>query len=181
MGDWDGDGTTTLGVVDPKTETWSLKNSIGPGAPDIAPFRYGSPGWAPVVGDWDGDGTTTIGVVDPATLTWHLRNSNSPGAPDIAPFAYGSPGSQPVAGYWNGREVALVAAGSSAALASPPVDSAAVQPIVAAALTRLADSGVDAGMVKQLAGTQVVVQPLSGQRDPARDGPARRPERHWGG
>src|SRR5215831_14304846 len=77
MGDWDGNGTTTIGVVDPATMTWYLKNSNGPGAPDITPFRFGAPGWIPVIGDWNGDGTTTIGVVDPTTETWYLRNSNS--------------------------------------------------------------------------------------------------------
>ncbi|MCC6420670.1 MAG: hypothetical protein IT429_20725, partial [Gemmataceae bacterium] len=107
-GDWDGDGVTTIGVVEPTTMTWYLKNSNSPGAPDIAPFRYGHPGWIPVVGDWDGDGITTIGVYSPnggfgqPAATWYLRNSNSPGAPDIAPFAYGSADWVPLAGDWDG-------------------------------------------------------------------------------
>jgi hypothetical protein len=103
VGDWDGNGTTTNGVFEPTTMTWYLKNSNGPGAPDIAPFRFGAPGWLPVVGDWDGNGTTTIGVVDPATMTWYLKDSNGPGAPDIAPFRYGAPGWVPVAGDWDGN------------------------------------------------------------------------------
>jgi uncharacterized protein (TIGR03118 family) len=102
LGDWDGDGNSSIGVFDPQTATWYLKNSDAPGAPDIAPFRYGAPGWIPVVGDWTGSGKTTIGVVDPATETWYLRNSNSPGAPDIAPFRYGAPGWIPVVGDWTG-------------------------------------------------------------------------------
>ena len=102
MGDWDGNGTTTIGVVDPSTMTWYLKNSNGPGGPDITPFRFGAPGWIPVVGDWNGDGKTTIGVVDPTTETWYLRNSNTPGAPDITPFRYGAPGWVPVVGDWTG-------------------------------------------------------------------------------
>jgi hypothetical protein len=89
------------GVFDPATATWYLRNSASPGAPDVAPFAYGRPGWIPVVGDWNGDGTTTIGVVDPTTETWYLRNSNSPGAPDIAPFQYGAPSWIPVVGDWN--------------------------------------------------------------------------------
>src|SRR5262249_5317008 len=72
-GDWDGNGTTTVGVFDPATATWYLRNSNSPGIPDVKPFVYGLPGWIPVAGDWDGDGTTTIGVVDPATMTWYLR------------------------------------------------------------------------------------------------------------
>jgi V8-like Glu-specific endopeptidase len=94
--------TTTIGTFDPSTATWYLKNHNGPGAPDITAFRYGAPGWIPVVGDWDGDGTTTIGVVDPATETWYLKNSNTPGAPDITAFRYGAPGWIPLVGDWGG-------------------------------------------------------------------------------
>jgi V8-like Glu-specific endopeptidase len=100
-GDWDGDGTTTIGVVDPKG-TWYLRNTNGPGAPDIQPFAYGAGSWTPVVGDWDGDGTTSIGMFDPTTATWYLRNTNGPGAPDFTPFQYGEPGWIPVVGDWDG-------------------------------------------------------------------------------
>jgi uncharacterized delta-60 repeat protein len=48
-GDWNGDGKTTVGVVDPKG-TWYLRNTNGPGAPDVAPFAYGAPGWLPLAG-----------------------------------------------------------------------------------------------------------------------------------
>jgi hypothetical protein len=101
VGDWNGDGVTTIGVVDPNG-TWYLKDSNGVGAPNIAPFAYGSGSWIPIVGDWDGNGTTTIGMFDPSTATWYLRNSNSPGAPDFVPFSYGAPGWIPVVGDWNG-------------------------------------------------------------------------------
>jgi hypothetical protein len=114
VGDWNGDGITTIGVVDPSTMTWYLRNSNSPGAPDIASFKYGQPGDIPVVGDWNGDGITTIGVARPDTttgvLTWYLRNSNSPGAPDIPPFAYGAAGWVPVVGDWNGDGVTTVGA-----------------------------------------------------------------------
>jgi phosphodiesterase/alkaline phosphatase D-like protein len=102
VGDWDGSGTTTVGVVDPATMTWYLKNSNSAGAPDFTPFKYGAPGWVPVAGDWDGDGKWTVGAFDPATATWYLRNSNTPGAPSVAPFRYGGPGWKPVPGDWDG-------------------------------------------------------------------------------
>src|SRR5262249_51178155 len=116
-----GAGQWGIGGIDPAPETWDIKRSAGPGAPDYAPFRYGAtwylsnsvgpyqadatfayggPGWTPVVGDWDGNGTWTVGVVDP-TRTWYLRNNNGPGAPDIAPFAYGGPGWPPPGGGWD--------------------------------------------------------------------------------
>jgi LGFP repeat len=110
MGDWDGSGTTTIGVVNPTTMTWYLRNSNSPGAPSIAPFQFGAPGWIPVVGDWDGNGTTTIGAVDPTTMTWYLRNSNSSGAPSISPFQFGARGWTPVVGDWNGEWTTTIGA-----------------------------------------------------------------------
>jgi V8-like Glu-specific endopeptidase len=102
-GDWDGDGTTTIGVVNPTTMTWYLRNSNAPGAPDLIPFAYGAAGWVPLAGDWNGDEVTTIGVYDPSTATWYLKNSNGPGAADITPFRYGAPGWIPVVGDWDGN------------------------------------------------------------------------------
>src|SRR5262249_24029876 len=100
--------------VDPTPTTWYLRNRNRPGGADLAPFRYGAPGWIPVVGDWDGDGVDTVGVVDPsgqfgqAPATWYLKNSNSPGAPDLAPFAYGASGWIPVVGDWDGDGVTTI-------------------------------------------------------------------------
>jgi cell wall assembly regulator SMI1 len=108
VGDWDGDGTYTPGVVDPVTMTWYLRNSNSAGAPDFQPFTYGAPGWTPVVGDWDGDGIYTPGVIDPVTMTWYLRNSNSAGAPDFQPFAYGASGWIPLVGDWDGDGITTI-------------------------------------------------------------------------
>jgi hypothetical protein len=92
-----------IGTFDPSTGTWYLRNARSAGSPDAGAFRYGAPGWVPVVGDWQGSGHTGIGVVDPSTAIWYLRNENSAGAPDVAaPFAYGLPGWVPVVGDWNG-------------------------------------------------------------------------------
>src|SRR5947207_2689176 len=82
----------TIGVFDPSTGTWYLRNEDSPGIPDAGVFKYGLPGWVPVVGDWTDQGQTTVGVVDPASVTWYLRNENSAGAPDAAVFRYGAPG-----------------------------------------------------------------------------------------
>src|SRR5262249_24273809 len=106
-GDWHGERADPTGVCRPSAQsarapaTWFLKNTIAPGAPDIAPFAYGGKNWLPVVGDWDGNGTTTIGVVDPATLTWYLKNTNAPGAWDVS-FRYGQAGDVPGGGDWAG-------------------------------------------------------------------------------
>jgi hypothetical protein len=95
-------GQQTVGVFDPTTARWYLRNELSSGFPDAGSFAFGVPGWVPLAGDWDGNGTTTIGMVDPTTMTWYLRNDNSGGPPDVTPFQFGVPGWVPVAGDWNG-------------------------------------------------------------------------------
>ena len=97
VGDWDGNGTDTIGVY--RNGTWFLRNSNAAGAPDLA-FTWGSPGDIPVVGDWDGNGTDTISVF--RNGTWFLRNHNSAG-PVEAAFGYGQAGDVPIAGDWDGN------------------------------------------------------------------------------
>jgi predicted outer membrane repeat protein len=112
-GDWDGNGTSTIGVVDVTGQSdanfavWYLKNSNAPGNPDIKPFAYGMRSWIPVVGDWAGSGHTGIGVFDPTTATFYLRNSDSPGAPDFV-IHYGGTGWVPVVGDWDGNGTTTV-------------------------------------------------------------------------
>jgi hypothetical protein len=128
VGDWDGNGTTTVGIYQVENGIWKLRNSNASGAPDfnttgLGGFAFGGlPGDLPVVGDWDGNGTTTVGVVEREgtgnLLQWKLRNSNTAGGPDAANFAFGSAAQgsfaidgigfvygtgnlQPVAGDWN--------------------------------------------------------------------------------
>jgi hypothetical protein len=113
VGDWDGNGSQTVGVVDPLGDidpnnlTWFLRNSNSAGAPDAGVFNFGSRGWIPVVGDWTGSGRAGIGAFDPTTATWYLRNNPSPGAPDFV-FQYGAAGWIPVVGDWTGDGVDTV-------------------------------------------------------------------------
>jgi hypothetical protein len=100
-GDWDGNGTDTVGTFIPSTRAWLLRNSNSSGGADVQ-FGFGGVGDVPVVGDWDGNGTDTIGVYRPSTGAWLLRNSNSGGAPDIS-FGYGGNSvDRPVTGDWDG-------------------------------------------------------------------------------
>ena len=98
VGDWDGDGDTTIGIY--RNGAFYLRNSNTTGVADLV-FAFGLPGDQPVAGDWDGDGDTTVGVYRPSTGTFYLSNSNSPGAP-IVPFRLGNPGDVGIAGDWNG-------------------------------------------------------------------------------
>ncbi len=111
-GDWDGNGTSGIGVYNPATNTWYLRNIAGPGPAD-ATFSYGFPGTIPVVGDWDGNGTKTIAVYDPSKGNWWMRNTNTPGPPNTI-TQYGFPGTTPAPGDFNGdrrTDLAVVANG----------------------------------------------------------------------
>ena len=95
VGDWNGNGVHTIGVV--RGNRWLLRNANRAGDPDLD-FVFGQPGDIPVVGDWNGDGTTGIGMVRGSR--WLLRNSPSAGGPDFD-FTFSGSG-RPVTGDWNG-------------------------------------------------------------------------------
>ena len=110
-GDWDGNGTDTIGLYNPVTSTFYLRNTNDSGYADVT-FAYGpaGAGWIPIAGDWDGNGTDTLGLYNPATSTFYLRNTtslqgpNDKGYADVA-FAYGPAGAGwiPIAGDWDGN------------------------------------------------------------------------------
>ena len=53
VGDWNGDGTDTVGVYRPASGSWFLRNSNSGGVAELS-FSYGIPNEKPVVGDWNG-------------------------------------------------------------------------------------------------------------------------------
>jgi hypothetical protein len=99
VGDWDGDGIQTVGVVRPNATVGSnhflLRNSDG----SVADFWYGAYGDQPVVGDWNGDGVWTPGAVRAGV--WSLRNSNTTGPAEVT-FRFGRSGDRYLAGDWDG-------------------------------------------------------------------------------
>ena len=97
-GDWDGNGTDTIGIY--RNGYFYLRNENTIGYADIV-FAFGSPGDQPIAGDWDGDGVDTIGVYRSSTITFYLRNENSTGPAD-AEFRLGMPGDVGIAGDWDG-------------------------------------------------------------------------------
>ena len=99
VGDWDGNGTVTIGVY--RNGYFYLRNSNTIGfAENIFPF--GTPGDQPIAGDWDGNGVDTVGVYRPSTGQFLLRNSNSAG-PAEASFYLGNVGDVGIAGDWDGN------------------------------------------------------------------------------
>jgi parallel beta-helix repeat protein len=87
----------TVGLVDPATGEWSLRNSVG----TVTSFFYGNPGDLPIAGDWDGDGVATPGLYRQSDGFLYSRNSNTTGVADAECFA-GDPSDVPIAGDWDG-------------------------------------------------------------------------------
>ncbi len=51
VGDWSGTGRVGIGIFDPGTGVFSLRNTLTPGAADTATV-FGSASWLPIVGHW---------------------------------------------------------------------------------------------------------------------------------
>jgi hypothetical protein len=83
IGDWDGSGNVTIGVV--RDGTWYLANSDDATVADVT-FGYGNTGDTPVVGDWTGTGADRPGVV--RNSVWFTRNTATTGIADST-FTYG--------------------------------------------------------------------------------------------
>ena len=100
VGDWDGDGTQTVGVVRPNagldSNHFLLRNSDG----GVLDFWYGRHGDRLLVGDWNGNGTWTPGLLRSGTR-WYLKDSFTGGAASIG-LAKQTPGT-PVVGDWDNR------------------------------------------------------------------------------
>jgi hypothetical protein len=95
VGDWDGDGVATIGVV--RGNRWMLRNSNSAGPADID-FVFGQIGDIPVVGDWNADGVDSPGMV--RGDRWLIRNSARGGPAEVDITFAG--GGIPVAGDWTG-------------------------------------------------------------------------------
>lgn len=107
VGDWDGDGDFTPGVVSKRADgwwQWDLRNTNTSGGGTTV-FNYGSTATdIPIVGDWDGDGDFTPGIYrqNGSVIEWHLRNSNTSGSANVV-FTYGMWGLHtPIVGDWDG-------------------------------------------------------------------------------
>ena len=97
-GDWDGNGTETIGVF--RGGTWYLNNQNDNSAPELA-FGFGAAGDIALAGDWDGDGVDTTGVYRAGL--WYLRGSNDLNSAFVT-IGWGNPsGDVPVVGDWDGN------------------------------------------------------------------------------
>ena len=92
-----GDPDPQVGLVDPATGIWRLRDGAGV----VSQFYYGNPGDYPFVGDWDCDTVDTPGLYRQSDGFAYLRNSNTQGVADLT-FFFGNPGDIPLAGDFNG-------------------------------------------------------------------------------
>jgi hypothetical protein len=112
-GDWDGTGTTKLGVYLPRDGRWLLDlNGNGAVDPGEEVSRFGGvPGDIPVTGDWNGTGNTKIGIFRPSTGEW-LLDMDGDGvfnpAKDRRLVFGGKKGDVPLTGDWTGSGVTKV-------------------------------------------------------------------------
>jgi hypothetical protein len=90
-------GADTVGLVDPATGEWRLREPSGA----VNEFFYGNPGDTPFMGDWDCDGVDTPGLFRVSDAFAYLRNSNTQGIADIR-FFFGNPDDVPLAGDFDG-------------------------------------------------------------------------------
>jgi len=113
VGDWNGSGTTKIGIYRPSTGQWFLDYN-GNGVFDTGidkVYQFGGvAGDLPVVGDWNGSGTSKIGIFR-SGFFWLLDidgNGTFDAGIDQA-FAYGGvPGDVPVTGDWTGNGITKV-------------------------------------------------------------------------
>ncbi len=97
LGDWNGDGTKTVGVR--RGRTFILRDIASAGAPTYS-FDWGRPTDVPIVGDWNGDGRDGVGLR--RGHTWFLKNRLDGSAHEIQ-FDWGRDTDVPLVGDWNGN------------------------------------------------------------------------------
>ena len=165
VGDWTGTGKDTVGLYNPTTSMFYLRNSNSSGFSDMA-FTYGpaQSGWKPLVGDWTGTGKDTVGLYNPTTSTFYLRNSNTTGFSDMA-FVYGpaNAGLIPLIGTWTfPGEAEMAAAQVTAPQNVPALAQTDLQPIVNRAIALWSQAGLDAASAQKLQQAQFVISDLPG-------------------
>jgi hypothetical protein len=96
VGDFDGDGTETIGLHRESTGLVYFRNSHTQGVADNE-FIFGDPDDRLVAGDWILTGIDSPAVFRPSSTTFFFRHSNTQGVADNH-FVWGEPGFFPVAG-----------------------------------------------------------------------------------
>ncbi len=107
VGDWDGQGTTSVGVYRPGLSKFILKDSNAPLAPITHTIVFGTLGDIPLSGDWTGSGFKSIGLYRPSQGVFYLKNTLTGGFADES-IVFGPPNAKPLVGDWNGDGIDTV-------------------------------------------------------------------------
>lgn len=99
MGDWDCDGSETVGMFRPSNGFAYLRNSNDFGIADVS-FFLGIAGDIPLAGDWNDDGCDTLAVFRQGLVL--VRNTLTTGFADEV-FFYGLATDTPITGDWDGN------------------------------------------------------------------------------
>lgn len=89
----------TVGVFQPTTNQFQLRDSNSSGPPDHA-ITFGQSGDQPIVGDWNNSGTDQVGVFRPSTGQFILQVARK-----IITVNFGQAGDIAVAGDWDGNGI----------------------------------------------------------------------------
>lgn len=105
VGDWDGNGSDSVGVYRASNRTFYLRNTLNGGFANVTIFApFALSGDIAIAGDWNGDGRATPGVYRPSTSQFLLTNTFTTGTAVLShSFTFGSTGSLPIVGDWDGN------------------------------------------------------------------------------
>ena len=99
-GDWNGNGTETVGIFRPSEARVYLRNTNTQGVGDVS-YEFGEAGDIPIAGDWDGNGIDSIALWRPSTNQVFFDDTHD-GVPE---FVFNYSGAEPadriVAGDWD--------------------------------------------------------------------------------
>ena len=107
-GDWDCNGSETLGLYRRSDGFVYLRNSNTQGIADIS-FYFGNPGDLPIAGDFNGDGCDTVSIYRPSEARFYIinklgSNNGGLGAAEYS-FMFGDLGDKPFVGDFDGDGV----------------------------------------------------------------------------
>ncbi len=107
-GDWNCDGTETLGLYRRSDGYVYLRNSNTQGIADVS-FYFGVPGDFPIAGDFNGNGCDTVSIYRPSEARFYIINKlgSNDGGLGVAEysFLFGNPGDKPFVGDFDGDGV----------------------------------------------------------------------------
>jgi|GEM_PF-713911 len=85
-GDWDGDGSDSVGWYDSSMTTLQYGNDFDDAGEVLATYAAsdGSDSWRPIAGDWNGNGAATLGLYDPAFGDYQIGMDGTYGPADPA-------------------------------------------------------------------------------------------------